>query len=63
MRCQTLQPQTILYTLPPSGLVYKGVPLPPAVVKLDLPQHLPGDEGFCNKACSAYDNYSVMKRF
>jgi len=29
----TLQPQTILYTLPPSRLVYRGTPLPPAVVK------------------------------
>jgi len=25
-------------------LVYRGAPLPPAVVKLDLPQHLPGGE-------------------
>jgi len=41
----TLQPQTILYTLPLSRLVYRGTPLTPAVVKLDLPQHLPGGEG------------------
>ena len=39
------QLQTVLYTLPPSRLVYRGTPLPPAVVKLDLPQHSPDGEG------------------
>jgi len=41
----TLQPQTIRYTLPPRRLVYRGAPLPTAVVRLDLPQHSPGGKG------------------
>ena len=43
-RLPTIKPQTILYTLPSSRLVYKCTPIPAAVVELDLSQNSPAGE-------------------